>query len=318
MVAACGLRPPGVYDGSLSRRHAIGHVRPGALASWSQAKLAVMASKYFNRSSRKERVAAQYSSVESADEYAHAYQDSRTVGRFLRARLRIVQGILASCPGGDLLDAGCGPGVMAQALLKSRPHDFRISVLDQSRAMVEYCATSARALGKVYPAVGELEALPYADATFDITLATGVLEYADASVALSEISRVTRSGGLVVTTMLNPLCPYRIAEWIIYRPLVRAVGAVEECLHVPLERRHKADATGIHGFTPGKLRRLMTQAKLEPVELIYYGPALPIPPFGRLRSIAARAGRAGAHRKPGMGRRSRRLGMGYLVTARRC
>jgi ubiquinone/menaquinone biosynthesis C-methylase UbiE len=277
-----------------------------------------MTSKYFHRSSRKERVAAQYSSAESADEYAHAYQDSRMVGRFLRARLQIVQGILASCPGGDLLDAGCGPGVLAQALLKYRPHDFRISVMDQSQAMVEYCATSAGALGQVYPAVGELEALPYADASFDVTVVTGVLEYADASVALSEISRVTRSGGLVVTTMLNPLCPYRIAEWVIYRPLVRAVGAVEVCLRVPRERRHKADATGIHGFTAGKLRRLMTQAKLEPVELIYYDPALPIPPFGRLRSIAARVGRAGAHRKPGLGWWSHWLGTGYLVTARRC
>jgi ubiquinone/menaquinone biosynthesis C-methylase UbiE len=275
-----------------------------------------MPPKYFSRSSRKEHVTAQYASAESADEYADAYQDSRTAGRFLRARLGIVQDILASCPGGDLLDAGCGPGIMVQAVLKSRPHDFRISALDQSPAMVERCAESARSLGKVYPAVGQLEALPYADATFDVTLTMGVLEYTDARAAVKEISRVTRPGGLVVATMLNPLSPYRIAEWIVYRPLLRALGAAEMYLHVPEERRHRADATGIHAHTSGKLRRLMRQANLVPVELVYYDPALPLPPLGHLRSIARRAGQASKERVTAK-KSSRLLGTGYLVVARR-
>ncbi len=206
---------------------------------------------------------------------------------------------------------------MAQALLKSRPHDFRISVLDQSRAMVEYCAASARSLGKVYPAVGQLEALPYADATFDVTLAMGVLEYTNASTAVSEISRVTRPGGLAVTTMLNPLSPYRITEWIIYRPLLRALGAVEILLHVPVERRHRTGTTGIHALTPRKLRRLMTKANLEPVDLVYYDLAFPIPRFGRLPAIAGGAHRAGRGRMA-TGGWSRWLGTGYLVAARRC
>jgi ubiquinone/menaquinone biosynthesis C-methylase UbiE len=274
-----------------------------------------MTPKYRNKSSRKERVVAQYNSPQSADEYEDAYQNPRAVGRFLRTRLRLVQDILASCPGGDLLDAGCGPGVMAATLLKSRPDDFRISVLDQSPAMVEHCATSARSLGKIYPAVGQLEALPYADATFDVTLVMGVLEYANAFAAVSEISRVTRPGGLVVITMLNPLSPYRITEWIIYRPLLRFLGAVEIWLHVPAERRHKAEATGIHGFTPGRLRRLMTQANLEPVDLVYYDMALPIPPFGRPPAIGS-AERTSRERMA-TARWSRWLGTGYLVAARR-
>ena len=272
---------------------------------------------YLNRSSRKKRVAAQYNSAQSAFEFAGAYQNPRTAGRILRTRLRLVQDVLASCPGGDLLDAGCGPGVVAQALLKSRPHDFRISVLDQSRAMVEYCAASARSLGKVYPAVGQVEALPYTDATFDVTLVMGVLEYADASAAVNEMSRVTRPGGLVVISMLNPLSLYRITEWILYRPLLRVLAAVKVCLHVPEERRHKAGATGIHAFTPGELRRLMTQADLEPVSLIYYDLTFPGPPFGRLASIAGRAERP-SHERVAAARWSRWLCTDYLVAATRC
>jgi ubiquinone/menaquinone biosynthesis C-methylase UbiE len=274
-----------------------------------------MTPKYF-RSSRKEHVAAQYASAQSADEYADAYEDSRTAGRFLRARLQIVQDILENCSGGDLLDAGCGPGIMVQTLLKSRPQDFRISALDQSPAMVGHCAASTRSLGKVYPAVGQLEALPYANATFDVTLTMGVLEYTNARVAVNEISRVTRPGGLVVATMLNPLSPYRIAEWILYRPLLRVLGAVEMCLHVPEERRHRAGATGIRMHTSGKLRRLMTQANLIPVQLVYYDATSPIPPSGHLRSIARQAGRAGRERMTAA-KWSRWLGMGYVVVARR-
>jgi ubiquinone/menaquinone biosynthesis C-methylase UbiE len=273
-----------------------------------------MTPKYLKRPSRKELAAAQYGSAQSADEYAGAYQDSHAVGRFLRTRLLLVQDILASCPGGDLLDAGCGPGAIAQALLKSRPHDFRISVLDQSRAMVEYCAESARALGKVYPTVGELEALPYAAATFDVALAMGVLEYTNARAAVNEISRVTRPGGLVVITMLNPLSPYRISERVIYRPVIRMLGTLQTCLHVPVDRRLKVDATGINALTSGKLRRLMAQAGLKPVNLVYYDFTLPVPSFGRQPSIADGAGSPGRER---MVRWSRWLGTGYLVAARR-
>ncbi len=205
---------------------------------------------------------------------------------------------------------------MAQTLLKSRPQDFRISVLDQSRAMVEHCAASTRSLGKVYPAVGQLEALPYANATFDVTLTMGVLEYTNARAAVNEISRVTRPGGLVVATMLNPLSPYRLAEWGLYQPLLRALRGVEMRLHVPEERRHGASATGIHAHTSGKLRRLMTQADLVPVELVYYDPALPLPPLGHLPSMARRAGQAGKKRVTAA-KWSRLLGTGYVVVARR-
>jgi ubiquinone/menaquinone biosynthesis C-methylase UbiE len=205
---------------------------------------------------------------------------------------------------------------MAQALLTSRPDDFRISVLDSSRAMVDYTTVRMRSVGQVYPAVGQLEALPYADITFDVTLAMGVLEYANAGAALHEISRVTRPGGLVIVTMLNPLSAYRITEWVLFWPLLRVLATVERFLRVPAERRHRARATGIHAFTSGKLRRLMKRANLKPVDLIYYDVISLVPPFDRFPSIAARAEQAGFGRTATTGW-SRWLGTGYLLAARR-
>ena len=76
-----------------------------------------MRSKFLDRPSRKERVVAQYNNAQSANEYAQAYHHPGPKGRFFRARLRLVQDVLADCPGGNLLDAGCGPGAMAHALL---------------------------------------------------------------------------------------------------------------------------------------------------------------------------------------------------------
>ncbi len=268
------------------------------------------------RRSRKKRVVAQYASEQSANEYAQANRDSGPEGRFFRARLRLVQDVLASCPGGDLLDAGCGPGVMAQTLLRSRADDFRIAVLDQSRAMVEYAAASARSVGQVYPAVGQVEALPYADGTFDVTLVMGVLEYADVRAAITELSRVTRPGGLVVVTMLNPLSAYRITEWFIYLPLFRVLRAIERYVNVPVERGQKACSTPIRALTSGKLRRLMAQANLNKMDLIYYDVTFLIPPLDRLASIARPAERAWGGRTA-TARWSHWLATGYLLAAKR-
>ena len=46
-------------------------------------------------------------------------------------------------------------------------------MLDQSPVMVEHCAAIVRDAGKVGATVGRLEAMPYATASFDVTLALG-------------------------------------------------------------------------------------------------------------------------------------------------
>jgi SAM-dependent methyltransferase len=182
--------------------------------------------------------------------------------------------------------------------------------------MVEYCAAGTRSVGRVSPAVGRLEALPYADVTFDITLAMGVLEYTDARAAIDELCRVTRPGGLVVVTMLNPLSPYRFVEWFFYWPLVRLMEVAEKFFSIPAERRHKARITGIHALPAGRLRRLMAEAGLQPVDLIYYDVTMLLPPLDRIPSFAHKAELASRALRPSTGWR-RWMGTGYLLTARR-
>lgn len=266
--------------------------------------------------SRKERVIAQYGNSRAAADYAHANERSRPEGRFFRSRLQLVRNILASYPGGDLLDAGCGPGVMVHALLESRPHDFRITVLDQSPAMVEHCVAWARDIGDIYPTVGRLEAMPFADVSFDVTLVMGALEYTNARLAIRELSRITRPGGLVIVTMLNALSPYRLTEWFLFWPLIRLIGAIEKFSGVPPERRHGVRPSGIHAYPVFMLRRLMRQTDLEPVDIFYFDVTPTVPPFDRLPRMMRRAARTPHERTVTRGWR-RWMGTGYLIAARR-
>lgn len=200
-------------------------------------------------------------------------------------------------------------------LLRSRPRDFRITVLDQSPVMVEHCAAIVRDAGKVGATVGRLEAMPYATASFDVTLAMGALEYTEVRAAVGELSRVTRPGGLVIVTMLNPLSLYRAAEWFVYWPVLRVLTAIERSLGVPVDGRHGARHTGIRALPAGRLRRLLTRAGLQPVQLVYFDLMPFIPPLDRLPPVIRWGERSAGARIAARGWR-RWTGTAYLLTAR--
>lgn len=264
---------------------------------------------------RKDHVTAQYATQRAARDYARGHDRLHADGRHLKARIELILGLLAQTPGGALLDAGCGPGVLARTLLRSPRHSFGITVLDQSPAMVSYCVNNAEKDGKLAASIGDLQALPFGAASFDVTIATGVLEYLDARVAIGEISRVTRHGGIAIASMLNPVSPYRLTQWFLYWPALRAIGAIERMLGLRRGCRHGAAVTGIRALRPGSLRRHMRQAGFTDVRVIYFDPTVLVPPFDRHPAIARIAERmAGAVAWRGL---KRWLCTGYLVTGRR-
>lgn len=268
------------------------------------------------RPPRRERVGAQYDTPHAPADYVRAVAGSSPSSRSVRTRLQLVQDILRGQPDGDLLDAGCGPGILARALLRNRPGDFSITVLDQSAAMIKYCVDNTRDAGTVHATIGQLEALPFADVSFDVALIMGALEYADARTAVREISRVTRPGGLVVLTMLNPLSLYRLTEWCIYWPTIRIVGAVQESLNLTGFQPHGARISGIRTFSARKLKLLMKWAGLQPVQLIHYDVTPLVPPLDRLPAMVRKAARTPHERTVARDWR-RCMATAYLVVARR-
>lgn len=93
-----------------------------------------------------------------------------------------------------VLEVGCGPGEAAERIGSS---GVEVVALDSSKRMVELaCARGVDAR------VGDAQALPFEDASFDGALAAWMLYHVPApDLALSELARVLRPGGrLVVVT----------------------------------------------------------------------------------------------------------------------
>ena len=122
---------------------------------------------------------------------AHSRRGAADSAAYLLAHLRA---------GMDLLDVGCGPASIT-ADLAERVAPGRVVALDAaSDALQAARATlSERGLSEqVEVTSGDVMALPFEDASFDVVHAHQVLQHlADPVGALAEMRRVTRPGGIV-------------------------------------------------------------------------------------------------------------------------
>jgi ubiquinone/menaquinone biosynthesis C-methylase UbiE len=106
--------------------------------------------------------------------------------------------------GARILDLGCGPGVMTRDLAKL---GFRGVGLDASAAMIANCTEHAEAQGIsdswLYQ-LGDVEALPFPDDSFDGAVCMGVIDYlATDEKLLSEVARVLKPGGHFILCFTN-------------------------------------------------------------------------------------------------------------------
>jgi SAM-dependent methyltransferase len=125
---------------------------------------------------------------------AEAYE--RLMGRWSRRLAELFLGFAAVQDGERVLDVGSGTGSLTRVAL-DRTCRARLAGIDPSASYVEY-ARSRLADPRVTFAVGDAQALPYEDASFDRTLALLVVMFIpDAPRAAREMRRVTRAGGTV-------------------------------------------------------------------------------------------------------------------------
>lgn len=266
------------------------------------------------RSVRESVVWTQYESREAAASYAASHEGDGPSARYFHSRMHAIEQSLGEHRGGDLLDVGCGPGMLVRHLLDTRGGDLRITACDQSPAMVDAARERVGDIARLQ--VARAECLPFPDASFDVVLAMGVLEYTDASCALREAARVLRPNGLLLATMLNPLSPYRLFEWVLYWPAVRLLGRLERVAGVPPERRHGVRTSGIRAVPPRRLRGKMRGVGLAPDDVIHYDLTLLLPPFDKFVRRRTRSWRTHPERTIGRGVRGW-MGTAYLVAARR-
>jgi SAM-dependent methyltransferase len=153
----------------------------------------------------------------------------------------------------QVLDAGCGTG-------RNLAEFGRLGTargVDPSRQAIEFCRR--RGLGEVEAA--GIESLPYADGTFDLILATDVLEHVERDdLAAAELRRVAAPGAVLVVTV----------------PAYRWLWSQHDDSHHHLRR-----------YTAGALRARLVAAGWRPVLQTYFNSLL-LPPIALVRLLARR------------------------------
>lgn len=183
--------------------------------------------------------------------YARDYEAETSVGysfRVRRARLLELLGRGA----GRVLDIGCGPGVMAQEILARGweyvGRDLAPAMIDEARRRF---ANDARATF----AVGSAEHSDAPDRSFDVVVAMGLVEYvADDALALREMHRVLKPGGLLLVSLPNWWSPARMWDRWVLSPAARLLGRKARTSVRHREYRPAAYRAALreNGFLPDK------------------------------------------------------------------
>jgi SAM-dependent methyltransferase len=123
-------------------------------------------------------------------------RDPQAWARYQEAQMRPLYdaafGTLEPLPGRVLLDAGCGTGL---AVRLAADRGAVVSGLDATAPLLEVARDRTPDADLC---VGEIQALPYDDASFDVVTAFNSIQYAaDPAAAVAQLARVCRPGGTV-------------------------------------------------------------------------------------------------------------------------
>jgi ubiquinone/menaquinone biosynthesis C-methylase UbiE len=140
------------------------------------------------------------------DDIATAYDQSlpaHVVEHYLSKRTRFV---LEHCPLGQVLEVGCGTGLLAAQLAGA---GYDVTGVDPSEGMLEVLRARTSEVETVH---GSGTALPFPDDTFDLVLSVAVMHHiadpGEVHRALAEMVRVTKPSGRILVWDHNPRNPY--------------------------------------------------------------------------------------------------------------
>ena len=131
-------------------------------------------------------------------EVAEAYE--AMMGRWSRQLAPLFVEFVGVRDGEIVLDVGCGTGSLSATLARLTGAS-KIVGIDPSSGFIEYARTQV-ADPRVTFEVGDAQKLPYSDASFDRCMALLAVDHIpDARKATLEMRRVTKTAGVVATTM---------------------------------------------------------------------------------------------------------------------
>jgi ubiquinone/menaquinone biosynthesis C-methylase UbiE len=159
-----------------------------------------------------------------------------TLGRGAAMRRQTIE-LAHLAPGERVLEVGCGTGEIAMRAKARTGATGSVAGIDPSAEMIAVARQkAARANLDIDYRVASVEALPFADATFDVVLSSLMMHHLPKDLkprALAEIRRVLKPGGrLLIVDLTEPTS--RLARlqpvWLIHRQLPSDVRDLPELL----------------------------------------------------------------------------------------
>jgi ubiquinone/menaquinone biosynthesis C-methylase UbiE len=161
-------------------------------------------------------------------------------------------------PGERVFDAACGTGVVARAASPCVGATGKVTGVDLNPGMLEVARATAGEAGQAIAwREGNLEALPFADGSFDVVLCQQGLQFCpNKAAAVKELNRVLREGGRLVLSVWREIrhFPYMVA----------LTSALAE--HIGAEASQRMSAPCSLGSADA-LRALITQAGFKDVHI---------------------------------------------------
>src|SRR5256714_6744389 len=113
-----------------------------------------------------------------------------------------------------ILDAGCGPALLAAQLLERSQEVWGIDVSEQMIAWGRARIGRYRQQERCHLMVGDVQRMSFADGFFDAVVSLGMLEYLPSyRPALSEIHRCLRPGGVAVLSLPTRVSAYHLSRF---------------------------------------------------------------------------------------------------------
>ncbi|MBI4021207.1 MAG: methyltransferase domain-containing protein [Candidatus Aenigmarchaeota archaeon] len=206
------------------------------------------------------------------------YEDLLTTGHksqswFYRTREQLLLEFARLRPGQRVLDIGCGSGTVTRAIARRGCPAVGVDV---SEACIAYATGKAQEEGlDATFLVGSIEALPFADRSFDCIIASHIIEHVEQpGRIIRDMYRLLTPGGTLILTTPNYLSLWPLAEAFFDHTLAGEGYSLHE--------QH------VVKFNAGKLRSVLVAAGFAGVKVeAQYILTLPISLFSSRAATAA-------------------------------
>ena len=191
-----------------------------------------------------------------AENYASVYTEDSLWGHVMRERKTRLLELLAGMEG-DVLDVGCGPGIMVADILDL---GCRFWGVDGSPRMIDQCLKQFGDSPDARFDVMNAEALRFPDDSFDAVTCVGVIDRVTRpEQAIAEMARVLKPNGRLLISFPNLVSPYAFWRGNAHRRVLSVVGPGEQISRRVQTGQRRTVSPGRYIF--GAVRALPTRRR---------------------------------------------------------